>query len=147
MALFPQDVNFSTFGNLTIDETETENTPLAMVGRSFVFDYDTGRFKLTDGEVEETDDIQAIKQWITLYILTDVLKYKIYDDQFGVSFKDLLSYRLPRGYQVSEIIRRITDGIVSYCPKVKNVYDWEFDNGHFRFTVELINGEEVVING
>lgn len=117
------------------------------VGRSFVFDYETKRFEIKGGVVSETTKLQAIKQWIELFIRVELNKYKIYDNNFGTDFSDLVGYRLPRSYQVAQITKRINDGILNYCPNVVSVTEWNFDKGNFSFTVTTDLGEEVKING
>lgn len=145
MALFPTDVNLSDIEISTVDET-ADTKHLDIVGRSFDFNFQTGKFIFSDGKVIEASKLKAIENWIELYIRTDILKYKIYDEDFGVDTSGLVSYRLPRGYQVAEIERRITEGILTNCPSTREVKDWNFDRGHFSFTVVLDDGEEVYIN-
>lgn len=117
------------------------------VGRSFVFDFEQNKFIVQGGIVKETDRVTAIKQWIELFIRVELNKYKIYDENFGTDFSDLVGYRLPRSYQVAQITKRINDGILNYCPNVVSVTEWKFDKGHFQFTVTTDLGEEVIIYG
>lgn len=124
--------------NDTVTKTEE-------VGRSFVFDYDSNTFKITDGTVRETDRVQATKQWIELFIRTEKDKYKIYSTNFGTDLSDLVGYRLPRGYQVSEIMRRVNDGILNGCKSVQAVRNWKFTKDGFYFTVIMTDGTEVAI--
>lgn len=124
--------------NDTVTKTEE-------VGRSFVFDYDSNTFKITSGTVKETDRVQATKQWIELFIRTEKDKYKIYSTNFGTDLSDLVGYRLPRGYQVSEIMRRVNDGILNGCKSVQAVRNWKFTKDGFYFTVIMTDGTEVVI--
>lgn len=140
--MFPTDYDFES-GRTS---TKTAVTSQNKVGRSFTFDYKTKRFKLIDGKNEETTQIAAIEQWIKLFIRTEVNKYKIYSDTFGVDFKDLVGYRLPRSFIVSEIKRRITEGIKNKVPCIVAVRNWQFDAGHFTFTVETNTGEEGVMS-
>ena len=126
---------------------ETQGKEVGKIGRSFTFDYKTNRFEVIEGVVSETSKIKAIEQWIELFIRVEMNKYKIYSSNFGTNLSDLLGYRLPRGYQVSEIIRRINEGIINNCPDIVKVSDWNFDNGTFTFIVTTSTGEEVVING
>ena len=146
MTIFPADVDFSA-----IDTEKTSKSANAAktdtIGRSFDFDFAEGRFIFSDGKVVEASKAKSIENWIELYIRTDILKYKVYNENFGVDLKDLVSYRLPRGYQVSEIERRITEGILSNCPCAKSVKNWAFDRGHFKFTVVLDDESEVNIYG
>lgn len=125
--------------NDTVTKTEE-------VGRSFVFDYDSNTFKITSGTVQETDRVQATKQWIELFIRTEKDKYKIYSTNFGTDLSDLVGYRLPRGYQVSEIMRRVNDGILNGCKSVQAVRNWKFTKDGFYFTVIMTDGTEVTIS-
>ena len=120
---------------------------LTKLGKSLAFDYKTDRFVLVDGKNKIPTKIESIKQWIELYLRTAVNKYLIYSSDFGVDFSDLVGYRLPRSYQVSEIIRRVNSGILNKCPCVSEVKNWSFDGAKgFSFTVVTNTGEEVKIS-
>lgn len=107
------------------------------------FNYDTNSFEPN----EFTDELTELKNWIELLIRTEKDKYKIYDENFGMSFDDIVGYRLPRSVQVSEIIRRLKRTIVNGADHVTDVRDFQFDNGLFTFTVITDLAEkEVVIN-
>lgn len=142
--MFPDDIDLNTIETNTVDDTN-QTTQVEMIGRSIKFNYQKKRFEVVDGKLIEPSKIDAIKQWIELFIRTEVGKYGVYNDEFGVNLKDLVSYRLPRGYQISEIMRRINVGILEQCPNVVRVSDWNFDKGTFSFTVKTNTGEEVVI--
>lgn len=109
--------------------------------KNIKFDYDTNTF-LPD---VETDNVNDVKQWVELYIKVELNKYKIYDDNFGMDFSDIVSYRLPRSVQVSEIIRRLKRGIINGCDNVTDVRDFKFDKGKFTFTLVTDLGEEVLL--
>ena len=143
--MFPSDVDLS---NVTYTSTEqaTNTLDLTTLGKSLAFDYDTNTFVIVAGTNKIPTKIDSIKQWIELFIRTEKDRYKIYTDEFGCDFSDLVGWRLPRGYQVSEIMRRINDGILSKCPCVASVTDWEFNAGTFSFTVTTDTGEEVRIS-
>ena len=89
--------------------------------------------------------MQQVKQWIELLIKVEKDKYKIYDENFGMDFSDIVGYRLPRSVQVSEIIRRLKRTIVNGCDNVTDVRDFTFDKGKFSFTVITTLGNEVLI--
>ena len=152
--MFPDDSVMVAIRNsidMTGDETKevgvsTDVKLATKVGRSFAFDYNKKSFVFTDGVNEEPTQIDAIKQWIRLFILTKVNAYKIYTDSFGVDTGDLVGWRLPRTVIISEIKRRITEGILNKCPCVDAVYDWKFDKGTFSFTVKTNTGEEATIS-
>ena len=141
--MFPNDVDLDIQVN-TVDDTQ--DITAGTIGRSIKFDYDKKEFVILDGKPIEPSKIDSIKQWIELYIRTEINKYAIYTDSFGIDTRGLLGYRLPRGYQVAEIMRRINEGILTKCPDVKSVSDWDFDKGTFSFKVTTNTGEEVVIS-
>lgn len=139
--MFPTDYKFIN----SVQSTATITNSQTKVGRSFAFDYKTHRFVFKDGKNVEDTQIEAIKQWVELFIRTEMKKYKIYADSFGLDLTKLLGYRLPRAYIVSEIKRRITEGILNKVPCVVVVKDWQFNAGIFYFTVLTNTGEEVKI--
>lgn len=143
--MFPNDVDLDIEVN-TIDETQ-DTAEDGTIGRSIKFDYDKNKFVLDEGKLVEPSKIDSIKQWIELYIRTEINKYAIYTEGFGIDTRGLLGYRLPRGYQVAEIMRRINEGILTKCPDIKSVSDWDFDKGTFSFKVTTNTGEEVLIYG
>lgn len=142
--MFPNDVDLDIQVN-TVDDTQDITT--GTIGRSIKFDYDKKEFIVNEGKLVEPSKIDSIKQWIELYIRTEINKYAVYTDSFGIDTRGLLGYRLPRGYQVAEIMRRINEGILTQCPDVVSVSNWDFNKGTFSFTVKTNTGEEVVING
>lgn len=109
--------------------------------KNIKFDYDTNTF-VPD---EVTDNVNDVKQWVELYIKVELNKYKIYDDNFGMDFSDIVGYRLPRSVQVSEIIRRLKRGIINGCDNVNDVKDFKFDKGKFTFTLVTDLGKEVLL--
>lgn len=142
--MFPNDVDILDVPINTVDDTQDDT--LSTIGRSIKFDYDKKEFIVDEGKLVEPSKIDSIKQWIELYIRTEINKYAIYTDSFGIDTRGLLGYRLPRGYQVAEIMRRINEGILTKCPDVKSISDWDFDKGTFSFKVTTNTGEEVVIS-
>lgn len=110
--------------------------------KSVKFNYDTNTFDVDN----LPDEVEQVKQWVELLIKVEKDKYKIYDDNFGMDFSDIVGYRLPRSVQVSEIIRRLKRTIINGCDHVTDVRDFTFDKGTFTFTLITDLGEEVVIH-
>ena len=115
-----------------VETTITEDTESGE--RSLLFDYDTNSFVVKNGNVQEASRVEAVKQWIELFIRVELNKYAIYSDNFGLDLSNLVGYRLPRSVQVSEIIRRLHDGIINGCKHVTACEDFSFNNGTFSFT-------------
>lgn len=110
--------------------------------KSIKFNYDTNTFIVDDLPTE----VEQIKQWVELLIKVEKDKYKIYDENFGMDFSDIVGYRLPRSVQVSEIIRRLKRTILNGCDHVTDVRDFTFDKGTFTFTIITDLGEEVILH-
>lgn len=110
--------------------------------KNIKFNYDTNTF-VPD---EPTDNVTDVKQWVELLIKVEKDKYKIYDENFGMDFSDIVGYRLPRSVQVSEIIRRLKRTIINGCDNVTDVRDFSFDKGTFTFTIVTDLGNEVLIS-
>lgn len=110
--------------------------------KSVKFNYDTNTFDVDN----LPDEVEQVKQWVELLIKVEKDKYKIYDENFGMDFSDIVGYRLPRSVQVSEIIRRLKHTILNGCDHVTDVRDFTFDKGTFTFTLVTDLGEEVILH-
>lgn len=110
--------------------------------KSVKFNYDTNTFDVDN----LPDEVEQVKQWVELLIKVEKDKYKIYDNNFGMDFSDIVGYRLPRSVQVSEIIRRLKRTILNGCDHVTDVRDFTFDKGTFTFTLVTDLGEEVILH-
>lgn len=110
--------------------------------KSVKFNYDTNTFDVDN----LPDEVEQVKQWVELLIKVEKDKYKIYDENFGMDFSDIVGYRLPRSVQVSEIIRRLKRTILNGCDHVTDVRDFTFDKGTFTFTLVTDLGEEVILS-
>ena len=111
--------------------------------RSLLFNYETNSFVVKNGNVQEASRVEAVKQWIELFIRVELNEYAIYSDNFGLDLSNLIGYRLPRSVQVSEIIGRLHDGIINGCKHVTACEDFSVNNGTFSFTAITDLGEEV----
>lgn len=110
--------------------------------KSVKFNYDTNTFDVDNFP----DEVEQVKQWVELLVKVEKDKYKIYNDNFGMDFSDIVGYRLPRSVQVSEIIRRLKRTILNGCDHVTDVRDFTFDKGTFTFTLITDLGEEVILH-
>ena len=110
--------------------------------KSVKFNYNTNTFDVDN----LPNEVEQVKQWVELLIKVEKDKYKIYDENFGMDFSDIVGYRLPRSVQVSEIIRRLKRTILNGCDHVTDVRDFTFDKGTFTFTLVTDLGEEVILH-
>lgn len=92
---------------------ETEGTEQQInIGRSFIFDFETGKFLIEDGQIKETTELQALEQWIQLCLQTYTDKFNIYKNTgFGCNIEDMIGIRLD-AFAESELKREIEEGLL-----------------------------------
>lgn len=122
----------------TIDNPRSEP-----FGKSLAFDYEAKRFRLVDGSPVLVSGVDAVAQWLELFVRTIPGRYAVYEDQdFGVDATDLIGKKaVPNGAVISEIKREIEEGAL-LCPAIRSVYDFNLSGNTVSFTVSLDDGEE-----
>ena len=105
--MFPDETDF----DFEAEETITTETVSTSIGRTPLFDFDTGRYVMKDGKVVECTQEKAVRQWVGFLIKTKAEKYRVYDDSgFGTYIEDYIGYKSNNlGFVVSEIEREITE--------------------------------------
>jgi hypothetical protein len=103
--MFPVD-------NAEIINTAPVVTQDAEIKRSFDFDFSENKFTVVDGRVIEIKSIEAVKQWIKLFLKTALDKVPVYqNEKFGTTIKNLISWkRLNNGFTESELEREVSEG-------------------------------------
>lgn len=137
--IFPQTIKT----NSTLVEDATIN-------RSFKFNYETGQFEIKNGAIVETNQIQAVAQWLELLVRTRLDKFAVYrGTKFGHSAEKYIGYRrLPFGFAESEFQREIEEA-VALNPAIDSVYSFKIERTtrglHVSFTARLKNRELIQI--
>ena len=93
------------------------------------FNYVDFQTPISDGSPEQIDKVEAIKQWIILFILTPKDIYPIYDGTgFGTSLYKMRGQKklFSSGYADSEIERELKEGL-PLCPAIQQVTSFELD--------------------
>lgn len=89
--------------------TKSDNKEL---GRSFVFNFDTGQFIVGDGKLIDTTREQTIRQWISLCIKSYINKYEVYKGTgFGVNLEKIIGHKLNIFYR-QVIVTEIQKGLL-----------------------------------
>lgn len=84
-------------------------------GVSFAFDFDKNEYVVKDGKLVELSDIDALKQFITWALKTEVKKYKIYDEAYGIDRDAFIGTKtLPSAFINSELKRQITEQLTKH---------------------------------
>lgn len=118
--LFPEDNTDTVVQEAVKQEITAENNK--EIKTSLLFDFEKQRFVVTDGKVSEIMSIEAVKQWITLFIKTMVNGAEIYEGtKFGTSFRKLKGYKaVGNGFIEAELEREVREGLI-LCPAIEKV--------------------------
>lgn len=109
-------------------------------------DFENREIIIANGTAKMITDIEAIQQWIILFVLTPKDVYKIYEGTgFGTSYRKLFGEKyINNGYSISEIQREITEGL-PLNPAIERVESVELTKEgkylNIYIKVELYNGE------
>ena len=127
--------------NNSAEETVDISDPA--VRESPRFNYSAAAFELVDGKNRMCSGIDAVKQWLELFVRTPPGRYAVYGEQpFGVDAALLIGRKsVPSGAVLSELRRQIEEG-VTLCPAIRAVYGFSLDRNVISFTVETHNGDE-----
>lgn len=140
--MFPENTLREQINNFK----ESEESIKRDLGLTPSIDFKKSSIILTNGTPKLITDIKAIEEWIILYVTTPRDVYKIYEGtNFGTSWRKLLGRKtLSNGYEESELIREITEGL-PLNPAIENVQSVDLSkNGRYldlTIIVELYNGE------
>lgn len=131
---------FPTASNAAETIDNPQSKPLA---KSFAFDYTSKTFRLVDGSPMLISGVDAVAQWLELFVRTIPNRYAVYGDQdFGVDATQAIGKKaVPNGAIISEIQREIEEGVL-LCPAIRAVYDFNISGDTVTFTVSLDDGEE-----
>ncbi|MED5017937.1 DUF2634 domain-containing protein [Paenibacillus chibensis] len=86
------------------------------LGKVFLFDFEEKRYVLRDGKPVEASYDEAIRQWVTMLLITEIDQYFIYaDTEFGIGIKQFIGRRdIPLGVINSEVKRQITEQVTKH---------------------------------
>mgnify|MGYP000050424248 CR=1 FL=1 len=124
--MFPLVMEKSTNEAQTIREkvisTSTE------IAKTASFDYKNKIIILENGSPKQITGVDAIRQWIVLFITTPKDTYKIYDGtNFGTSIRKLFGRKtLNNGYEEAEVEREIREGL-PICPAINRVTSFNME--------------------
>ncbi len=98
------------------------------IGKTPNIDFSIKNIVLGNGSPKLITDVEAIRQWIVLFITTPKNTYKIYDGtNFGTSIRKLFGRkRLNNGYEEAEVEREIRDGL-PICPAISRVTSFNME--------------------
>lgn len=139
--MFPENTLREEIENYK-ESLESQSTHL---GKTPSINFETSQIIISNGGPKLITDIEAIQQWIILFVTTPKDVYKIYKGtNFGTSYRKLLGRKvINNGYEESELEREIIEGL-PLNPAIKEVTNVEMSkNGKYlslNIQVELYDG-------
>ena len=132
---------------ITEIEALADNSTSISSGKTLLFDFTTGEFILENGNIQVVEGIDALKIWIQKILKTEKLKFKIYNtgelNEYGTTILELINSGYPRDFIESEIIREITESLLSNSD-ISNVYNFNFSRDKrslvVNFSIDSIYG-------
>ena len=144
--MFPTIIEDNSNNNQSIREkiisTSTE------LGFTPSFNYENKQIILENGSPKLISNVEAVRQWIVLFVTTPKNTYKIYDGtDFGTSIRKLFGKKtLNNGYEEAEVEREIREGL-PLCPAISRVTNFNMEKVgrivKIYVEVELFNGDLV----
>lgn len=141
--MFPENTLREQIANFQ----ESEENLSRELGKTPSINFEKSSIIIANGTPKLITDLEAIKQWIILYVITPRDVYPIYEGtDFGTNWRKLLGRKKLNnsGYEESELIREITEGL-PLNPAIESVQSVDLSkNGRYlniRIVVELYNGE------
>ena len=89
MAIFPEY-------DYEMDEeiTEEVTSESVTIGRTPLFDFETGQYVIRDGKVIECTQEEAIRQWVGFLIKTPAERFEVYEGtEFGTYIHNLIGWK------------------------------------------------------
>ena len=91
------------------DVEEEETLQSTTIGRTPLFNFDTGRYEVKDGKIIECTQEEAVRQWVGFLVKTFVGKYRVYDNtDFGTYIENYIGEK-NKGFVLSEIKRELEE--------------------------------------
>jgi len=113
------------------DNQKNSSSEIYSNGKSFLFDFNSGEFKLQHGKLSTIERLESLKSWINKILRTDKNKYEIYKNtSYGVeNLKDLLASNYPFEFIKAEIERSIKEALLKN-KNIKSVERFEFERNN-----------------
>lgn len=115
--------------------------------KEILFDFKSKKVVIVDGKTKEASEVEQVKQWIQLLLLTETNKYRVYDNT-GFGMTDLYNLRghsiFNTPFGVMELEREIKEKIQKKdeVKEVKNIKSSTgFNSLNIEVTVVLKSGE------
>ncbi len=108
------------------------------IKRELKYSFDSQKFDVMDGRVLENTDIEAVKQWIRLFLHTLKDSVTVYEGtKMGTSYKDIIGWKtINDGFVNSELEREIKEGF-PLNPAIEKVLSVSFQKVDEKLSINI----------
>lgn len=104
-----------------------EITVAPHMGKSYLFDFDTGRLVIRNGNLVKIQGLDVLLQWVNMTLRTEKKRYKVYKDtDYGVQLENLIGSNFKQSFIDAEIKREVLESLLQN-PFIIGIKDWVFD--------------------
>ena len=140
MAIFPEY-------DYAMDEEVTEEvtSESVKIGRTPLFDFETGQYVIRDGKIVECTQEEAIRQWVGFLIKTPADRFEVYEGtEFGTYIHNLIGWK-DAGFVASEIKRELEEKCIENRA-ISGVKDFDVTrkNGAIHINMTVMTNEDEV---
>lgn len=146
--MFPEN----TLQQIINDLESNEQIQSSEIGETPFFDFDGMKIFVKNGTPEYAKKIEAIKQWIIIFVTTPKDTYSIYEGtSFGTSYRKLFGQKrlLKNGYAEAELERELREGLL-LCPAINQMTSFDINKSgrvlDLYVQVELKNGDLIDVS-
>ena len=125
--------------------TEEVTSKSVKIGKTPLFDFNTGQYVIRDGKVIECTQEEAICQWVGFLIKTPAERFEVYKDtEFGTYIHNLIGWK-DAGFVASEIKRELEEKCIENraISDIKN-FDVTKNGGAIHINMTVITNEDEV---
>lgn len=119
-----------------------------VIGRTALFDFQTGRYVVRDGKLVECTQEEAVRQWVGFLVKTAAERFAVYEGtEFGTYIENYIGYK-DAAFVASEIKREIEEK-AELNRAISEITDFSHEKDGSRMKIHLTvimkEGEEVEV--
>lgn len=126
------------------------NEPSQNIGKVFKFDFETNKYVFQDGKLVEISKEDAVKQFVSWTLKTQIAKFKIYHSDYGIDKDTFIGQKkLPQGFINSELKRQIEEQLTKHAliDRITNFsYSKVNDTLVINFTIITTYNDNIIVS-
>lgn len=139
------------FPNIVIPDINSDQENTRRLGKVFKFDFEKNEYVIQNGKLVEISNEEAVKQFTTWTLKTQVAKFNVYPKDYGIDKDSFIGFKkLPQGFINSELKRQIEEQLIKH-PLILGVTDFSYKKSDSKlivdFTIVTTFNENLIYRG